>query len=264
MPNLELIPVPSYGPLTPYHHIADMEPLNAIITRINLVNSQVDINSGILRDSVGTAGSLANRLAQSINDDGSLKAVAIDNALHSIAEHLDTDEYVRMTTAERAKLSLIADEATNFGIMFNTISGVIGFNQGYLDIQPSDTITWRYTDGSIYADNAFPASVRHIHHYGIEPVPVNLITPDYINYKTTSVATPYQSGSLRVYLNGIRLSQDQTVDVPIWDGSEYVPTPYYFTEDSTVEDGIVTTGLFSLSAAIDVDIVIFIDFDVLY
>ena len=51
----------------------------------------------------------------------------------------------------------------------------------------------------------FPQSVRHVHYYGIIPVPTNLITPDYIHYQVTSIATPYKAGSLRVYLNGIRL-----------------------------------------------------------
>ncbi len=264
LPNIELVPVPGYGPLTPYHHIADQAPIDALITRIDLVNSQVDLQGNILAESIGSAGSLSNRLAQSINDDGSLKTIAVDEALHNIAEHLDGNGYVRMTTQERAKLSLIADEATNFGIRFTTISGIIGFDQGRLDIVPSDTITWRYTDGAIYADNAFPSSVRHIHHYGLTPVSVNLITPNYINYKTTSVATPYKEGSLRVYLNGIRLSQNEIVNVPIYNGSSYIPTPYSFTEDTTVIDGVVTTGLFSLSDPIDNTITIFIDFDVLY
>lgn len=264
MPNLDLIPVNLYGPLTPYHHIADNQPLSAIVTRIDLVNGAVDLNTNILSASIGSAGSLANRLAQSINDDGSLKTVAVDNALHSIAEHMDAGGYVRMTSTERAKLSMIADEATNFGLCISTISGIIGFNQGCLNFSPSDTITWRYTNGSIYADNAFPSSVRHVHYYSITPVPVNLITPDYINYKTTSIATPYKVGSLRVYLNGIRLTENATVNVPIWNGTSYVPTAFSYSEGTDVADGMVQSGLFSLSSAINPNITIFIDFDVLY
>ncbi len=263
MPNLDLIPVPRYEPTTPYHHIADNAPIDALITRIDLLNSAVDINSNILRESIGSQGTLSNRLAQSMEDDGSIKSIAIDNALHKISEHLDGDGYVRMTLAERAKLSLIADEATNFGLTFYTISGILSFDEGRLPIKPSDTIHWRYQDGAIYADNAFPSSVRHIHHYSIAPVSVNLITPDYINYKTTSIATPYKTGSLRVYLNGIRLSEDELIDVPIWNGTSYEPTPYSYTEGTDVS-GTVASGLFSLSAAISSSIVIFVDFDVLY
>lgn len=262
MPNLDIHPVPRYEPQTPYHHIADNAPIDALVRRIDVVNAQVDIDANILRESIGSQGTLANRLAQSMNDDGSIKSVAIDNALHKISEHLDADGYVRMTIYERAKLSMIADEATKFGITFNTISGIISFNEG-INIEPSDTIHWRYQDGAVYADNAFPSSVRHIHYYNINPVSVNLITPDFINYKTTSVSTPYKAGSLRIYLNGIRLSENATVDVPVWNGTAYVPTAYTYSEDDDV-GGIVTSGLFAMSPAIDEDIVIFIDFDVLY
>ncbi len=119
---------------------------------------------------------------------------------------MDGDGYVRMTTGERAKLSNIADSATNFGLRVNTISGIIGFNDGYVDVYPSDTVTWRYAGGALYADSAFPSTVRHVHHYNVTPIAQNTLSPDYENYKTTSVATPYREGSLRVYLNGIRLT----------------------------------------------------------
>lgn len=262
MPNLSLIPVPRYEPSQSYHHLIDNLPIDALVNRTERLNAQTDINANVLRESIGTQGTLANRLAQSLNDDGSIKSTAIDNALHSIAEHLDGDGYVRMTIGERAKLSLIADGATNFEMVFSTISGVLAFDAG-LTVRPSDTITWRYEDGAMYADNDFPSTVRHVHHYGLAPVSTNLMTPDYINYKTTSISTPYKTGSLRVYLNGVRLYQDGDVDVPIWSGSAYVPTPYSFTEGTDVS-GTVDSGLFSLSAAIDEDIVIFIDFDVTY
>jgi hypothetical protein len=263
MPNLELIPVPIFQPMTPYHHLADQIPIDALVTRINMVNGQVENDSQILRDSIGSAGTLSNRLNKSLEDDGSIKSVAIDNALHKISEHLDSDGFVRMTTGERSKLSLIDSGATNFGLSFTTISGILGFDYGNLNIKGSDTVTWRYQGGYMYADNAFPASVRHTHYYGINPVPVNLMSPDYKNYKTTSISTPYQTGSLRVYLNGIRLSQNASVDVPIYNGTDYVPTTYSFTE-GVDDDGIVTDGTFVLSDAITLSDVLVIDFDVLY
>jgi hypothetical protein len=263
MPNLDLITVPSYLPQTPYHHIADQAPIDALITRIDLLNDQVDIDAQTLRESIGTQGTLSNRLAQSLNDDGSIKSVAIDNALHLISEHLDGGGYVRMTLDERAKLSMIADNATNFGNTFDTISGILSFSSGRLNFGASDTITWRYQDGKMYADNDFPSYVRHTHSYNVNPVPTNLITPDYINYKTTSISTPYRTGSLRVYLNGIRLSENVDVDVPIWNGTDYVPTTYSYTEGTDVS-GVVTSGLFALSSAISADITIFVDFDILY
>jgi hypothetical protein len=261
LPNISVIPVDLYQPLDAYNHLVDNRPLLGLVGQINIINSAVDNNSNTLLNCIGTAGSLDNRLNQSLNPDGSLITVAIDNALHNIAEHMDDSTYCRMTMAERAKISLIANDATNFGLQFNTISGIIGFDQGFLTINPSDTITWRYDGYSMYADNDFPSAVRHIHYYDITPVPVNLIVPDYIHYSTTSISTPYQEGSLRVYLNGIRLSQNAPVGVPVGMST----LPYKFSEDeSSVVDGMVTSGLFSLSSAINSGVVIAIDFDVLY
>lgn len=263
MPNLELVPVPTFAPTTPYHHVADQQPIDALVTRINMVNGQVDNDAQILRESVGSAGSLSARLNKSLEDDGSIKTVAIDNALHSIAEHLDAGGFVRMTLSERAKLSLIENEANKLSVNFNTISGIIGFDTGAVNFAGSSTVTWRYAGGYVYADNAFPASVRHVHYYNVNPIASNILSPDYVNYTTSSIGTPYKAGSLRVYLNGVRISSNTTTNVPIYDGTTYVPTPYSFTEGDDTS-GIVTDGDFALSAAITSDDVIFIDFDVLY
>lgn len=263
MPNLDLVPVDLYQPNDVYNYVIDNRPLEGIVTRIDMLNGQVDNDAQTLRESIGSAGSLSARLNESLNDDGSLKTVAIDNALHSIAAHIDAGGFVRMTTAEQAKLSLIENNANNLRVNFNTISGIIGYSTGTINFAGSSTITWRYQGGNIYADNDFPAEVRHVHYYNVNPVPVNLISPDYINYKTSSIDTPYKSGSLRVYLNGIRLSQNANVEAPIYDGTEYVPTVYSVTEGANI-GGIVTGGLFSLSSAITSDDVIFIDFDVVY
>src|ERR1700677_168063 len=225
MPNL--IPVEFYQPLDSYNHLIDNQPLSTIMQNVTLVNFQTDQNANILRDAVGSAGTLSNRLNQSINPDGSLNTVAIDNALHSIAEHLDTNSFVRMTMGERAKLSLIASDATNFGIQFNTVSAILTFDDGILTLGNSDTISFRYAGGVMYADNAFPSSVRHIHYYGLVPVPVNLLSPDYTNYQTTSISTPYAQNSLRIYLNGVRLAN-----------AAY--------NEGTAVNGVVTSGLFSL------------------
>lgn len=246
MPAIETVPVPSYQPLDPYHHLVDNLPITGLIERVELVNNQVDLNNADLVGSIGTQGSLANRLNQSINADGTLKTTAIDNALHSIAEHLDGDGFVRMTLDERAKLSFVADDATSLSISFDTISGTIAFTNTNLAIGPSDSITWRYDGLQVVADTNFPASVRHVHYYGLVPV-----TSNHQNYTTTSIDTAYIEGSLRVYVNGVRLNTDHTV------------TSLKYTE-GTATDGIVTGGDFSLSSAISPSASIVIDFDVLY
>jgi hypothetical protein len=261
MPVIENVVIPYYEINSSYNHLVDNAPLSAIVTRISLVNDQVDNNTQILNSAIGTVGTLANRLSASLNDDGSLKTVAINNALHSIAEHIDGGGMVRMVDAERSKLSFIADNATSFALNVQTPSTIRMFLNETAVLQPSDSITWRTSGQNIYADTNFPATV-HEHHYGLIPAHVNLITPDYTNYYVTSVATPYMEGSLRIFINGVRLNAYSTVMIPFG-----APTVSYvalsYTED-TATSGVVTSGKFTLSQAISSAANIVVDFDVLY
>ena len=136
MPDISLIPEVKYEPLQPYHWSYDNLPLNNILQRINLINITVDRHTDILHGSLGTAGTLSNRLNQSLEQDGSLRTVAVDESLHNIGMHTDgvvtltpsqiiaidpLDVYslpsvvpfVRMLGAERDKLLLVSDEATS-------------------------------------------------------------------------------------------------------------------------------------------------------
>lgn len=297
MPQIELVPVPLYQPSQPYNSQIDNIPIQALIDRILLVNSQVDIDANILSDAQGTQGSLANRLAQSINEDGTLKTSAIDEAQHNIAEHTDGSiivndvvvSYVRMLQEERSKLENIASGATNIDILVNlnnsvpsglpsqiSIVGIseIEYTSGTIELKPSDSIYWTVeSDGSLKANTNFPSTVRHLHNYDIVPAHKNVTSPDYKNYKVTSVGTAYRSGSLRVYINGIRLTESSNIDAGRVSRGNYVPTSfssgtptwvtYTYTEDDDT-DGIVTSGEFSLSSAITSNDVITIDFDTLY
>jgi hypothetical protein len=40
------------------------------------------------------------------------------------------------------------------------------------------------------------------------------VTPDFINYKVTSTSTPYIDGSLRIFVNGVRLTETEELFVP--------------------------------------------------
>lgn len=256
MPDINTIPVPSYEPLNPYNHIFDNLPITGLIERIAVVNAAVDVNTNILAESIGTQGSLANRLAQSINPDGTLKVTAINNAMHSIAEHLDAGGYVRMTDAERAKLSLITPNATYFAINVETISGIIPFIDTTMEIEPSDSIVWRYSGGKLSAETNFPDAVKHVHYYNVVPS-----TSNYKNYTTTSLATPYREGSLRVYINGVRLNSDNLVYVHFGPGTSW--STFSYTE-GTATSGVVTGGDFVLSSTVAASASVIIDFDVLY
>jgi hypothetical protein len=98
------------------------------------------------------------------------------------------------------------------------------------------------------------AQPAHSHNYNLTPVHANIVTPDYINYKTTSVSTVYVENSLRVYINGVRLNEDDLVYVPSAAAS---PT---FTQLKFTEN--FSAGTFALSGAITAADVIKIDFDI--
>lgn len=263
MPNISLIPVPLYQPLDPYQHVVDNRPILGLIERITAVNSQVDNNTANLYSAAGTAGSMFNRLDQSLEPSGALKVEAIDLANHSIEAHVDTADFVRMTILERAKLSLIAPEATSLNVVVSTISGAILYDNSTLTFGGSDTIQWVYQDGRITAQTDFPAAVRHIHYYGLVPVDQNIVTPNDQDFYVTSLATAYQEDSLRVYINGVRLDQNGTVYVPTGMPGTVTYVAMTYTEDPAT-GGIVTTGGFSLSTPLPSGATIVIDFDQLY
>lgn len=284
MPQIELVPVPLYQPNQPYNSETDNIPIQGLIDRILLVNSQVDIDADVLRSAIGSVGSLAARLAASLNDDGSIKTAAVDATEHNIAHHIDGSvvisgtpySYVRMTAEERSKLDLIADDATDFtlkveleGSTPSNISNLsvidvdeVVFQGGQVTLRGSDAITWRLDDdGALLADTTFPAAARHRHYYDVNPTHADTISPDYTNYK---VIYAYKEGSMRVYVNGVRLSQSVEIMVPTVYGSEG-PTwvPLQFTED-TATDGVVTSGNFTLSDSITSSEDIRVDYDALY
>lgn len=272
MPELDLHPVPLYDPLHPYHWEYDNLPLQVLKRRDEVINGSVDNHGKILREANGTQGTLSNRLNQSINADGSLKASAIDEALHNVAEHADGSRnltatelddfeaigylltnpvnFVRMLQAERDKLALVADEATNMTIQVETPSNIVLFEQGPISLVPSSGITWQVdAPNKIKANLGFPVESAHRHYYDLEP-----ITTDYINYKVTSTNTPYIEGSLRVYINGMRINQDYEIYVP---GNL---TTDNWTLNKFTADHV--GGTFTLSNAITSDDIIRIDFDV--
>ena len=78
--------------------------------------------------------------------------------------------------------------------------------------------------------------------------------PDYINYTVDSISSPFVEGSLRVYVNGVRIFEDSEVYVPgpLVDDSW---TLLSFTAD-------FDNGSFALSSAISEDDIIKIDYDI--
>jgi len=266
MPEIEKIAEVLHQPMDPYHHQFDNLPLANILERQRLINSAVDINTQVLTDSIGTAGTLANRLAQSLENDGSLITIAIDEALHNIAEHTDGTtiisgvpvSFVRMLGEERDKLALISDEASALRLRVPaTPSTTALFENETVVLQDSDTISWNVVSANtIEATMAFPSSAAHQHYYDRTPSRQNTGGSDYQNWKTTTVSTAYVSGTLRVYVNGIRLSETASVYVPPVSGPDGT---WSLTNVASVTP---SSGLFSLNRNLDASDVIRIDFDI--
>lgn len=255
MPRIELIDVPLFGPSDPIHWNTENIPLKSLMTRQNLINMALDDVIEQIRDAIGTQNTIANRLNQSINPDGSLKAQAIDDALHSMDDHTDSTNFVRMTAAQSAKLDLVADEATDLVLQVVAEEDTVDFSSGTVVFEPSDTLTFSVEAPNVVKFNmAFPASAAHQHFYGLEPVHANIIEPDYINYQVNSTPSPFIEGSLRVWVNGVRIFSDQEVYVP-GPMVEDAWTLLSFTPDHTA-------GTFELSTALSDEDIIRIDFDI--
>lgn len=260
VPRLELIPVPLYGPNDPYHYNYDNLPLKNILRRQELINLSLDDVIEQMTDAIGTQGSVSNRLNQSINPDGSLKTSAIDEAEHSIASHTDDDTYVRMLRAESDKLALIADGATSLYIdvqVDDAGDDVVTLDTSVIRLLPSTTVTWSVDAPNVVKANfAFPVEAAHRHYYDQEPVPVNVAFPDYANYQVNSSATPYVVGSLRVYVNGIRLTASESIYVAgplasdVWTRITYTPDE--------------ASGTFVFTPALTDEDIVRIDYDLLY
>lgn len=279
MPDLSQIPVPQYSAGQPYHWEYDNLPLKALADRDEIINGELDALAKILTDCNGTQGTLANRLAQSIDEDGNLIPAAVDQSLHNIAEHSDgtktvtgpelTDyialgfpalvnpvPFVRMLKAERDKLALVADEATNMTISVETISNIVLFEEGPVEFVPSTSIHWEVeAPNKVKAVLAVSTEFAHRHFYDLTPVMLPTADPvPILNklFKVTSMATPYIEDSLRVYINGVRLNKHYSVYYP----SNPVAT---WTLNKFAADHLA--GQFTLDSPITDDDIIQIDFD---
>lgn len=259
MPNIDLINVPLYGPNDPYHYAFDNIPLKALIQREEIMNLAIDNVINDMRGAQGTQGSIANRLSKSLHDDGSLKTAAINASNHGIAHHVDDATYVRMLRSESDKLALIDDQATNFGIdvqLDELGDSIQSFREGSIQFVPSDLISWSLiAPNKVKADVNIPVNAVRQNHYDQTPVSDNLSSPDYQNYKVNSMGIPFISGTLRVYLNGIRLSQTASVYVP--DSTMNVWTLISFTPDPA-------NGKFTFSIPVSPTDIIRIDYDTSY
>lgn len=258
MPRIELIPQVFYNANDPIHWDYDNIPLKAIIERQNLINLALDNVIEQMRDAIGTQGSLSNRLNQSIDANGDIKKEAIDQANHSIESHEDTPNYVRMTREQSDKLSQIQDNATSLKAkVFIDETNYVEVSTDFIEMKSSNTIKTSFEAPNIIRyDLNIPIEFAHRHYSNIIPTSVDIIS-DYMHYKTTNTVNPlpFISGSLKVYINGIRIFQEKEVYVPGFT----MDAPWILLKFHSNPD----FGVFTLSAPISDDDVIYIDFDIL-
>jgi hypothetical protein len=272
MPDLSQFPPALYQVDQPYQRDFDNIPLQNLMARIDQVNLVADLDNSILEQAQGTAGNLAARLYVALNDNGSLKSSAIDTALHNIAMHEDGVDasnvsYVRMLAAERDRLTEVADNATALRIMFDAISSVVVFDNQTIEMRNSPSIYWEIESpdpsnpeaaAAIRAYTTFSTDAAHQHFYDITPVDADPFGTSGTTYQVTSMSTPYMDGSLRVYLNGVRLSADSAILVPSGSGTHGKNVSWkHFAYNPSA-----SSGTFVVTPPISSTDVIRIDFDV--
>jgi hypothetical protein len=274
MPDLNQLPIPEYQGGQPYHFEYDNLPLKTLARRDEIINNAVDSVSKILSDCNGTAGTLSNRLDQSIDDDGSLLTMAVDESFHNIAAHLDgyitvdtieLDYYislgfpdianpvgfVRMLESERIKLSTISDEATNVTVSIETNSNTtISYSEPFT-IAPSSSIQWELVPDTYNTVQAIVAMNNpHLHYYG--QLATLIINQTY----SIPMSQPYISGSLRVYINGVCLNETTEIYYPARDENyDLIWSLNKFTSN-------YTNGVFVLQYDVQENDVITVDYDI--
>lgn len=291
MPDLTKLSVPQHEANQPYHWTYDNLPLKTLADRDVVINNAVDKHSQVLNDAAGTQGNIANRLNQSIDENGNIKSSAINESMHNVAEHTDGSKtvesgeldyykstlgysevvnpvpFVRMLESERDKLSSIPPNATSLSIEFCTDSvcspsNVILFDQGKVQFQPSPFITWEVGVGPNTVKPILSTSLQyaHRHYYDIEP---DLTDEETNEYDASGSSTPYIDGSLRVYLNGIRLSSEYEIFYPknpsdiSWSSSSNM-----VKQEKNMYTPNYSNGKFTLLNSITENDIIRVDFDV--
>ena len=259
MPNIGNLVDVQYSALDPYYYQVDNRPLATMFSKLQLVNSATDANIAELLSAAGDAGTLTARLAVSLDSTGNFSSAAIDATMHSIAAHTDADGFVRMTEDERTKLASTAVDANFIQFHFTTIStspfSDVTFDNGTVNIEPSSTVKWvvegTVGDQIVKAEMNLPPELTHIHIYDDIPEHYDVYYPD---WKTFRVPRTFLDTTLRVYINGIKLSESSNVYVPQYGGIGTWRI-ISFTYD-------VDTLIFTLSQSITASDILRIDFDI--
>jgi hypothetical protein len=237
----------------------------------------VDINADILRGASGSAGSLNARLDKSLDAAGNVKTDAVDDANHGIASHMDGDGFVRMTDNERAKLQGVLSEANKLEIEIedyepgsnNFVTLPPSGSNGVLKFRSSSTIFMEFQNpDTVRLHSVFPPDAAHRHNYNLIPAYDIPSEPTFKNYRTTAVNTPFKADSLRVYVNGMRITGvpvkvlnylSAPVTIPNSGGIAVFPATAWINTHIASENP--EGGTFELNRSLSPSDVIRIDFD---
>ena len=281
MSNAELINELFYKPDDPYHYLYDNIPLQVLNDRLEKVDIAADTAVQLVTDAIGSQPDLVSRLDQSQNADGSLISAAIDAALHNIASHSEGSinlgtsalaalntatgliltnpvPFVRFCAAERVKLSSMANNSTALKILLVTAAQTLD-NQT-IHLTDSDGITWNLSGGNILTAN-LGFSITTLHQHVYDEVPATTSFSGGLTTFTVASPSGYNSGSLRAFVNGIRLPKGSTpVKVPTWNSSvlSWVYRAYAEVSD-TLGTFTISGGTFQSGDVVKVDYDISVD-----
>ena len=241
MPYLDSFQQVKYDPSWPYHYLYDNIPIQNLLTIQQIINDAVDWNTYLLESAVGTAGTLDARLSTSLDSNGNLIPSAVDTALGDSTVIADIQTQIDNIEDESTPgaTALWITVAPGTPPVIQATFPPDATTPGYLQIQDSATITWKVVPGNptdaapeyigysgysgyggyvyptgLQAQMALPLQPLMIkHYYGVEPVKLVDNSTGSL-FQVTSIATEYISGTLRVYVNGIRIFSDIGVYVP--------------------------------------------------
>jgi len=136
------------------------------------LTSRLKNDRKILTDSIGTQGTLCSPPRSSLNPDGSLKNRGIDNALHSIAQHIDDINFVKNDYGRAVEVKRHWPRRALIFLSSGNHFTIPLFTTGIVYFRASDSISWRGVRHKCICDVAFPLASRHQHFYDAAPVPL--------------------------------------------------------------------------------------------
>jgi len=207
MANLNEIPLRKYGGMdTIWNYERANEPLEDLFRMIRLVNGDLDAYAQDFENAKGSAETLADRLAVSIEDDGTLKPGAvvsfpIANVIEENSGPYNGADKIHFTRSEKTKLSSMGSRANRFTIRVDQsdpIEGEVTFRVGRM----LKVSAIRDSDGEtvLRLDTRFSADALHEHRYAIRVLNYS----NGIAFMPDDEDTPIP-GTILLYVNGQRI-----------------------------------------------------------